>query len=345
MNFSLPFHHISNLAVSFPTFSLQLVIMRYLLTILSICCLITAAAQQKKVVFVIVDGVPFDVIEKLDLPNMKQIAKKGGFAPTLIGGEKGGKTQSPTISAVGYNTVLTGVWANKHNVWDNNIDSPNYNYPTIFRVFKDQYPKRSIGIFSSWLDNRTKLGGEGLAQTGSLKFDHHFDGLEFDTTTYPHDKGAQYMKRIDKKVVEVAAQTIRDTAPDLSWVYLEFTDDMGHRHGDSEIFYQSVKHADSLMGKLYDAIQYRQKKFKEDWLFIITTDHGRDAETGRNHGGQSDRERKGWIITNAKKLNTRFVEGKSELVDIFPTIASFLEIQLPVKVSEQLEGRSFIHLK
>lgn len=315
---------------------------KYLLALLSLIFFFTANAQQKKVLFVIVDGVSYDVIQKLDLPEMKRIAGKSGMGPTLVGGQKDGKTQSPTISAVGYNTVLTGVWANKHNVWDNDIAAPNYNYPTIFRVFKDQYPNKKIGIFSSWLDNRTKLAGDGKPETGMLQFDHKFDGLEFDTINFPHDKDKKYMQLIDQKVVEVAAKTIKDSAPDLSWVYLEYTDDMGHRHGDSEIYYDAVKDADKMMGQLFDAIEYRQKNHKEDWLLIITTDHGRDAKTGHNHGGQSDREKSGWIVTNAKYLNTRFTSGKSELVDIFPTIADHLKIKLSDKVKSELEGKSLI---
>jgi predicted AlkP superfamily pyrophosphatase or phosphodiesterase len=315
---------------------------KFLFTLIAIASILNLHAQKKKALFVIVDGVAYDVIQKLELQNLNRIAGKNGMGPTVVGGEKGGKTQSPTISAVGYNTVLTGVWANKHNVWDNDIDSPNYKYPTIFRVFKDQFPDRKIAIFSSWLDNRTKLAGDGLPQTGKLTFDHKFDGLELDTINFPHDKEKKYMQRIDQKVVEVAAKTIRDTAPDLSWVYLEYTDDMGHRHGDSEIYYQSVKDADKMMGQLYDAIQYREKNFREDWLIIITTDHGRDAKTGHGHGGQSDRERSGWIVTNARKLNKRFTEGKSELVDIFPTIAHHLKLDLPENVKAELEGKSII---
>lgn len=314
----------------------------YLLAFLSLIFFFTANAQQKKVLFVIVDGVSYDVIQKLDLPNLKKIAGKSGFGPTLVGGEAGGKTQSPTISAVGYNTVLTGVWANKHNVWDNDIVAPNYNYPTIFRVYKDHYPNKKIGIFSSWLDNRTKLAGEEKPETGMLQFDHKFDGLEFDTINFPHDEDKKYMQLIDQKVVEVAAKTIKDSAPDLSWVYLEYTDDMGHRHGDSDIYYQSVKDADKMMGQLYETIEYRQKNYKEDWLLIITTDHGRDAKSGHNHGGQSAREKSGWIVTNAKNLNTRFTSGKSELVDIFPTIADHLKIKLSDKVKSELEGKSLI---
>ena len=105
----------------------------------------------------------------------------------LVGGEKGGYSETPTISAVGYNSVLTGVWVNKHNVWDNDIAAPNYNYPTIFRLLKTQSPQKKIGIFSSWQDNRTKLVGDKMAETGSIPFDYKFDGLELDTINYPQD--------------------------------------------------------------------------------------------------------------------------------------------------------------
>src|SRR5688572_3565029 len=84
-----------------------------------------AQNKTRKAIFIIADGIPVDVIEKLDLPNFKKIAWEGGFARAMVGGEKGGYSETPTISAVGYNSVLTGVWVNKHNVWDNDIAAPN----------------------------------------------------------------------------------------------------------------------------------------------------------------------------------------------------------------------------
>lgn len=315
--------------------------MRIAIFLLSCFWFLQSTAQQKTV-FVILDGIAYDVIQKLDLPNLKRIGGKKGIAPTLVGGTPGTPTESPTISAVGYNTVLTGVWAHKHNVWDNNINAPNYQYPSIFKVYKDQHPSGSIAIFSSWLDNRTKLAGEGKAETNYLRFNFHLDSLEYDTVRFPHDKAKQYMKRIDEQVVATAAQTIKTHAPDLSWVYLEFTDDVGHQHGDSEIYYDAVKNADRLMGELMDAIDYRQQQFHEEFLVIITTDHGRDAQTGKGHGGQSSREKAGWIVTNAKHLSKKFESGKAELVDIFPSIAQFMKIDLPDNVTKELEGASFI---
>jgi hypothetical protein len=297
-----------------------------------------AQSKTKKAVFVIVDGVPFDVIEKLDLPNFRDIAKQGGFVRTLVGGERNGYSQTPTISAVGYNSVLTGTWVNKHNVWDNDIKAPNYNYHTIFRLLKTQLPQKKIGIFSSWLDNRTKLVGDGLPKTGNIDFDYHFDGLELDTIAYPHDEARDFMHRIDEKVADEAALSIKTNAPDLSWVYLEYTDDMGHMHGDSPQFYRAVEYADAQVGRIWEAIQYRQKNFKEDWLIVITTDHGRDAQTGKDHGGQSGREKAGWIVTSAKDLNEHFKNDKSSIVDIMPTIARFMGISIPLEAQREVDG-------
>ena len=293
--------------------------------------------KTKKAVFIIVDGIPADVIKKLDPPNLKTIAGHGGFAKAIVGGEKNGYTQTPTISAVGYNSVLTGTWVNKHNVWDNDIQAPNYNYPTIFRLLKTQSPEKKIGIFSSWQDNRTKLVGEGMTETGGIQFDYKFDGLELDTINYPQDKKRDFMHRIDEKVTDEAAQTIRTNAPDLSWVYLEYTDDMGHNHGDSPEFYKAIGYADEQVGRIWNAIEYRQQNFNEDWLIIITTDHGRDSVTGSGHGGQSTRERAGWIVTNAKGLNEHF-RKQSSIVDIMPTIARFMDIRIPSEMAKEVDG-------
>ncbi|WP_254560510.1 alkaline phosphatase family protein [Dyadobacter diqingensis] len=300
--------------------------------------------RQKKALFVIVDGISGDVIEKIAKPNLDIISKAGGFTRAHVGGQKGSYSQTPTISAVGYNSLLTGTWVNKHNVWDNDIKDPNYQYWTIFRFFKEQYPHKRSAVFSTWLDNRTRLIGDGLPQTDRLRIDYPFDGFELDTIHFPHDKQSEYIHRIDEKVVDEAASYIRTDSPDLSWVYLEYTDDMGHKYGDSEQFHKAIGMMDDQMGRLYKAIEYRQKNFQEDWLIVVTTDHGRDPKTGRGHGSQSDRERDTWIVTNAKDLNTHF-KGKEGsftpgIVDIMPTITRHLDVNIPKEQAFEVDGVS-----
>jgi predicted AlkP superfamily pyrophosphatase or phosphodiesterase len=310
---------------------------RFLFIFLS--CFQIAQAQNKKVLFIIADGIPGTELEKANKPAFDAIINKGAYLPCYVGGEKGGVSESPTISAVGYNSLLTGTWTNKHGVVDNAIKNPNYNYPTIFKVFKEAYPNKKIGVFSTWLDNRTKLVGDGLAQTNYLQVDYHRDGYELDTLQFPHDKKAYYIHLIDEKVIAEASHVIKDSAPDMSWVYLEYTDDMGHKYGKSPELDTAISMLDKQIGSIMQAVNFREINFNEEWLVIITTDHGRDAQTGKDHGGQSDSERNTWLVINKKPAKEVV---KTAIVDIFPTIAIYLDIKLPAQVAQALEGVSLL---
>lgn len=299
---------------------------------------IFAQDKLKKSLFIIVDGIPPDVIERVNTPALDEIASVGGYTRAYTGGEKGGYSETPTISAVGYNSLLTGTWANKHNVWGNSIKNPNYRYWSIFRFLEAQYPEKRTAIFSTWLDNRTKLIGEGLPQNDYFLLDYHFDGFENDTVNFPHAPDRKFIYRIDEHVADEAARYVRNYAPDLSWVYLEFTDDMGHKFGDSPEMDEAVRIADKQVGRIWAAIKHREANFNEDWLIVITTDHGRDAETGKHHGGQSERERAIWITANAKNLNEYFREEEPGIVSIFPTLARHHNLDIPQSQVFELDG-------
>ncbi|MDF9795622.1 hypothetical protein OKW21_000885 [Catalinimonas alkaloidigena] len=299
---------------------------------------LNAQSPEKKALFIIVDGISADVIEKINTPHLDDIASAGGYTHAYVGGEKDAYSETPTISAVGYNSLLTGTWVNKHNVWGNSIKKPNYQYWTLFRFLKEQYPEKETAIFSTWLDNRTKLVGEGLEATGNLQLDYAFDGFEHDTVQFPHGNDRKYIHLIDEHVTDEAASYVKVEGPDLSWVYLEYTDDMGHQFGDSPQMYDAVEVADDQIGRIWNAIQYREENYDEDWLIVITTDHGRDAESGKHHGGQSDRERSTWITTNAKNLNAYFKNGVPGVVSIFPTIARHMNLEIPRAQAMEIDG-------
>ncbi len=299
------------------------------------------ARPVPKALFIIIDGVPADVIEKTATPNIDEISAAGGYTRAHVGGVQGTESQTPTVSAPGYQSLITGTWGNKHNVLDNRVDAPNYNYWDIFRIAKAYDSSLLTAVFSTWEDNRTKLIGDGLEAAGGSKIDHYSDGYELDTERFPHDEASNYIRDIDALVATDAATYVKESGPDLSWVYLQYTDDIGHGFGDSAQQEKAVKIADQLVGKIWAAIKERQSLRNEDWLIVVTTDHGRDSKDGRDHGGQSPRERQTWIATNSARLNRHFHEDPA-IVDILPSIATHLRLGMPPEIKAQLDGESFV---
>ena len=278
----------------------------YYLLLVCLCCT-SLFAKTKKAVYIIIDGVPADQIERLHTPAIFDIASRGAYARAYTGGEIGQYSQTATISAIGYTNLLTATWFNKHNVGGNSDLQPNYNYWTIFRIAKEQPKDYKTAIYSSWTDNRTVLIGEGKKETNHLKIDYVKDGYDLDTIRFPKKEKDLHIFDIDEQISKDAAEGIRKDAPDLSWVYLWYTDDAGHIAGNGAFFDEYVRKADDQVARIWEAVKYREANFDEEWMIVVTTDHGR-GENGHGHGGQSWRERTTWISTNVP-VNSHFTAG------------------------------------
>ena len=295
-----------------------------------------------KTLFVVVDGIPADVIERVSTPGIDAVAAKGSYQRAYVGGDIGMPTESPTVSAVGYMSLLTGTWSNKHNVRANYGIEPNYAFWDIFRVAKYQARAITTGLFSTWTDNRTILMGDGLEVAGGYKFDFVADGYENDPAFAPALEVVERIQAVDLHVTTLAAKTLLESAPDLSWVYLQHTDDIGHRDGDSPSMDFAVRWVDARVSELWGAVQARSQQFVgEDWLVIVTTDHGRTSSNGKGHGGQSDRERTIWIASNSPRMVSP-AERSAAIVDIYPTIVEHMRFDMPEEVAAQLDGQSLL---
>ena len=77
-----------------------------------------------------------------------------------------------------------------------------------------------------------QIGADG----GSYKIDYVKDGYDLDTVRFPKKEKDLHIFDIDEQISKDAAEGICKEAPDLSWVYLWYTDDAGHIAGNGAFF-------------------------------------------------------------------------------------------------------------
>mgnify|MGYP000511990698 CR=1 FL=1 len=307
--------------------------------LLLLFCLCSAQAKTRKAVYIVLDGIPADYIERVRPTHIFDIARQR--LRSRLHRRRSGR-------------LLTNAYHIGHRLYehpDRYVDEqasgkrqfkPETQLQLLVNLPSGQSQKKpcKTALFSSWTDNRTVLIGAGKPETGNLTVDYVYDGYELDETRFPPRPDQLHIFSIDSVVSHEAAQCIRRDAPDLSWVYLWYTDSGFHLFGDGAYMDRYVRKTDELVGLIWQAVQYCEAHFDEEWMVIVTTDHGRN-ESGHGHGGQLNRERSVWISTNIRQLNRHFTHASLSLVDIQPTLSRFMGFEVPQEVAFERDGISF----
>lgn len=106
--------------------------------------------SQKRVLIIGMDGTRPDALAKAKTPTFDRLIKEGAFTDNAnILGERYQKND--TISGPGWSSILTGVWADKHGVHDNNFKGKNYElFPHFFKRLKRERPDAKTASLVSW---------------------------------------------------------------------------------------------------------------------------------------------------------------------------------------------------
>ncbi len=189
-----------------------------------------------------------------------------------------------TSTAPGWCSVLTGVWADKTGITGNGI-TKSLEYKTLMTSLTEDGTIDSADFITIW--------------------DGHF---EADNSTYKREKEYCEEKGLDVKFnlcsnnTNAADTAIKDIeqadCSDFIFAIYEGSDAAGHGFGfsiNNPIYQAGYRLNDVLAYKTIMAIEGRETYASEDWLIIITSDHG-GINTG--HGGSSIQERMVFIVAN-----------------------------------------------
>ncbi|MET9252242.1 alkaline phosphatase family protein [Streptomyces sp. NPDC003717] len=260
-----------------------------------------AAARKPKVLVIGLDGALLTRIKDADAPNLDALMAAGLTAPSSIYANP----LAPTLSGPGWSTLLTGVWPDKHNVKDNAFTGHRFDrYPDFLTRAETAEPSLSTYAVSSWAP---------LTDTVfSAKVDTRVStpSAEYDTGTTAR-----------------AVARLRDGDPDAMFVQLDNIDHAGHSYGAASTQYTDAIHtADAQVGQIVAALRARPGYAAEDWLILVTADHGHTDPGG--HGGSTLQERQTFLIATGAALTPGSVRHDVKMPDVAASALAHLGIAL-----------------
>ena len=210
------------------------------------------AARVKKVLIIGIDGCRPDALLAADAPNLKGLIAAGAFSDQT-------QTGVDTVSGPGWSSMLTGVWADKHGVRNNEFRNPNYEkYPHFFRRLKEVKPELKLESIVQWAPIHEKI-----------------------VSAADHSVAA----RTDALVAEGAVKVLSQQDPDVLFLHFDEVDGAGHAKGFHPTvpeYMLAIEQTDEYVGKVLEALTARPNYKDEDWLILSSTDHG---GKGTGHGG------------------------------------------------------------
>ncbi|MFJ2395097.1 alkaline phosphatase family protein [Streptomyces sp. NPDC087843] len=260
-----------------------------------------AAARTPKVLVIGLDGTLLNRIKDADAPNLDALMAAGLTAPSSIYANP----FAPTLSGPGWSTIITGVWPDKHNVKDNAFTGHRFaQYPDFLTRIETAKPSLSTYAVSSW------------APITDTVFSSKVD-------TRVSTPSAEY----DTGTTSRAVATLRGGNPDAVFVQLDNVDHAGHSYGAASSQYLDAIHGvDTQVGQLVAAVKGRASYPNEDWLIMITADHGHTDAGG--HGGSSRPERQTFMIATGTGTAAGSVRYDVKMPDVAASALAHLGIAI-----------------
>ena len=199
-----------------------------------------------------------------------------------------------TVTACGWTTLLTGHWAKEwggtgHGVTGNGVTKPADGPKLVFTELLEKGLVQKTSFIVSW-------GGHFADSNASYLHDISYcagKGLAAEWITTADDQGT-----FDKTLAEVQ----KPAGADMVMCIIEHCDHAGHGNTFSNTepaYVQAIKDSERDAAALIAAVKARASYGSEDWLIIITTDHG---GTFSGHGAQFAGERQIFLAANRKVL-------------------------------------------
>lgn len=215
----------------------------------------TTGNKARKVLVISIDGVSGEALKTIAPPNIQKMLEHSKYSYNVL----------PSIvstDASTWVTLLTGVGYAKHKIRDSTFvyDPGDFDenssvpyFPTLFNYILPSKPQYNMAMVTPWpeLAHYTRILNESISVAGD-------QAVKDSTISLLKSKTALGLMFVDFHEAELAGYAGSFSATDAAYK-------------------AAVLKADEYIGAIMNALENRENYDKEDWLVIVTTNHGGSA--------------------------------------------------------------------
>lgn len=275
----------------------------------------------------------------------KEVPKMGQIHGNRMLGSKVDLTNKMWFSYPGYNEILTGKADDSRIDSNDKIQNPN---TTILEIANNNPNYQGkVAAFGSWdvfpfIVNEERSGvpvnaGFELAQDNDLS-----DREKFLNEMQPQVPSPWSTVRLDAFTHYYTLEKMKKDHPELIYIAYGETDDFAH-DGEYDSYLKSAHTTDAFIEQLWNFTQ-SDPFYKDNTLFIVTTDHGRGTdplETWKGHGSDVKGAGSVWLVLFGKDVSPKGEVKQQEQFysdQIAPTVLKMLGLKAD---PEQMKGKPF----
>src|SRR4051812_10308887 len=255
-------------------------------------------SSAKSVILFSIDGMRPDGLQQAATPNIDRLIDTG--AHTLMA-----TAITPPITLPSHTSMFRGVPPERHGITANRWSPMARPIPSIFEVV--HAAGRKTASFYNWEELRD-LSGPGA-------LDYSFYRSLHNTTDIGHDM----------EIAEAAVAVLSREQLAFTFVYLGWTDEVGHKHGwMSPEYITAIGEADAAVGRVLEALDRTGQR--DQTVCVLQSDHGGHGFT---HSGEPEDMVIPWIVSGPGIKRGHTIESPVSIVDTAPTIAYLMDLQIP----------------
>ncbi|MDE0979905.1 MAG: alkaline phosphatase family protein [Flavobacteriales bacterium] len=238
---------------------------------------------NSRVLIIGVDGVRPDALEVANTPNMDALIVNGIFSADAL-------NEDITMSGPGWSANLTGVWSDSHGVTNNDFTGSNFDvFPSFMKRLEMSNPGLNTHSVCHWGPINDYILEADVDEASNVTSD---------------------------AAVASSGVSILDGDPHAIFLHLDDVDLAGHSFGYSTAvsqYVEAIENADEHIGLVIEALEDRPNYNAENWLVIVTTDHG---GIGFGHGGNSLDEQNVFFIASGNSVPMEVIE--KDTLEVLP---------------------------